>query len=140
MGQYLLKNAVVVGEGLSFNGGIFVRDGIIADVFDYSLADDRAREGAVSAAEVIDLGGCYLCPGLIDTHVHFREPGATQKGCIASESAAAVVGGVTSYLDMPNNNPPAISVDALSAKFEIAARDSRANYGFYLSATDSNLK
>lgn len=140
MGQYLLKNAVIVGEGLSFNGGIFVRDGIIADVFDYSLEDDRARQGAVSGAEVIDLGGCYVAPGVIDTHVHFREPGATRKGCIASESAAAIVGGVTSYLDMPNNNPPAISVDALSAKFEIAARDSRANYGFYLGATDSNLK
>ena len=139
MGQYLLKNAVVVGEGLSFNGGIFVRDGIIADVFDYSLADDRAREGAVSAAEVIDLGGCHLCPGLIDTHVHFREPGATQKGCIASESAAAVAGGVTSYLDMPNNNPPAVTAAALASKMEIAARDSLANYGFYLGATDNNI-
>ena len=139
MGQYLLKNAVVVGEGLSFKGGIFVRDGIIADVFDYSLADDCAREGAVSDAGVIDLDGCYLCPGVIDTHVHFREPGATQKGCIASESAAAVAGGVTSYLDMPNNNPPAVTAAALAAKMEIAERDSLANYGFYLGATDSNI-
>ncbi len=140
MGQYLLKNAVVVNEGLSFNGGIFVRDGIIADVFDYSLADDCAREGAVSDAEVIDLGGCHLCPGVIDTHVHFREPGATWKGCIASESAAAVAGGVTSYLDMPNNNPPAVTAAALASKMEIAARDSLANYGFYLGATDSNIE
>lgn len=139
MGQYLLKNAVVVNEGLSFKGGIFVSGGMIVDVFDYSLADDCAREGAVSGAEVIDLGGCYLCPGVIDTHVHFREPGATHKGCIASESAAAVAGGVTSYLDMPNNNPPAVTAATLAAKMEIAARDSLSNYGFYLGATDSNM-
>ncbi|MBQ7253741.1 MAG: dihydroorotase [Bacteroidales bacterium] len=140
MGQYLLKNAVLVNEGLSFNGGIFVSGGMIADVFDYSKADDCAREEAVSDAEVIDLGGCHLCPGVIDTHVHFREPGATQKGCIASESAAAVAGGVTSYLDMPNNNPPAVTAADLAAKMEIAARGSRANYGFYLGATDYNIE
>lgn len=139
MGQYLLKNAVVINEGLSFNGGIFVSGGMIADVFDYSLEDDRARQEAVSGAEVIDLGGCHICPGVIDTHVHFREPGATQKGCIASESAAAVAGGVTSYLDMPNNTPPAVTAAVLAAKMEIAARDSLANYGFYLGATDSNI-
>lgn len=139
MGQILLKNAIIINEGLSFKGGIFVRDGIIADVFDYESTGDCAREGAVAGAEVWDLEGKYLAPGVIDTHVHFREPGATHKGCIASESAAAVAGGVTSYLDMPNNNPPATSAAALKAKFDIAARDSRANYGFYLGATDNNI-
>ena len=139
MGHFLLKNATIVNEGLSFKGGIFVKDGIIADIFDYDIAGDCLRETAVSAAGVLDLRGMYLIPGVIDTHVHFREPGATHKGCISSESAAAVAGGVTSYLDMPNNNPPATSATALAAKGEIAARDSHANYGFYLGATDSNI-
>lgn len=140
MGRCLLKNAVVVNEGLSFKGGVYVVDGIIADIFDYSSDDDRNRQQAVTGAETIDLEGLCLAPGVIDTHVHFREPGATHKGCIASESAAAVAGGVTSYLDMPNNNPPAVSADALHAKFDIAARDSLANYGFYLGATDGNIE
>lgn len=137
----LLKNATIVNEGLSFKGGIFVNDGVIEDVFDYSLEGECAREAALCCrdGELMDLTGRYIAPGVIDTHVHFREPGATHKGCIASESSAAVAGGVTSYLDMPNNNPPATTAAALAAKMEIAARDSRANYGFYLGATDSNI-
>ena len=91
MGRCLLRNATVVNEGLSFKGGIFVVDGIIADIIDYSSAKDCCRERAVAGAETIDLEGLYLAPGVIDTHVHFREPGAIHKGCIASESAAAVI-------------------------------------------------
>ena len=137
----ILKNATIINEGLSFIGGIFVNDGVIADVFDYSLPEDCDREAALCCEgdEVMDLTGSYVAPGVIDTHVHFREPGATHKGCIATESTAAVAGGVTSFMDMPNNNPPATSAAALAAKFDIASRDSRANYGFYLGATDTNI-
>ncbi len=140
MASLILENATIINEGLSFKGGIFVNDGIICDIFDYEKLDDRLRESALleEGCEAIDLRWHYLAPGVIDTHVHFREPGATHKGCIATESAAAVAGGVTSYLDMPNNEPPVISVANLNAKLEIAARDSRANYGFYFGASDFN--
>ncbi len=137
--RLLLKNAQIINEGLSFKGGIFVCGDLIADIFDYSREDDVERERALQGVPVQDLEGCCLMSGVIDEHVHFREPGATHKGCIASESAAALLGGVTSYLDMPNNNPPATDAAALRAKMEIASRDSRANYGFYLGATDTNL-
>ena len=140
MKSFILENATIINEGLSFKGGIFVKDGIICDIFDYEKMDDRLRESALleKGCEAIDLRWHYLAPGVIDTHVHFREPGATHKGCIATESAAAIAGGVTSYLDMPNNEPPVISVANLNAKLEIAARDSRANYGFYFGASDFN--
>ena len=138
----ILKNAVIVNEGLSFKGGIFVKDGLICDIFDYESAGDCERESALmdSGCDNMDLEWKYLAPGVIDTHVHFREPGATHKGCIASESAAAVMGGVTSYLDMPNNDPPAISAESLKAKAAIAQRDSLANYGFYLGGSDFNAE
>lgn len=141
MGQILFKNANVVNEGLCFKGGIFVKDGIITDIFDYDRFDDSVRQASleIAADDVYDLGWCFIAPGVIDTHVHFREPGATHKGCISSESKAAVAGGVTSYLDMPNNNPPTVFAEALQAKMDIASRDSVANYGFYLGATDANI-
>lgn len=140
MAELILENAVIVNEGLSFKGGIFVKDGIICDIFDYEKLGDSDRESALlmSGCPAIDLEWKYLAPGVIDTHVHFREPGSTHKGCIASESAAAVMGGVTSYLDMPNNEPPAISAESLRAKADIASRDSLANYGFYLGGSDFN--
>ena len=137
----LLKNATIINEGLSFKGGIFVKNGVIADIFDFGLKDDAERLAALEASGVdaLDLEGKWLAPGVIDTHVHFREPGATERGCIASESAAAVMGGVTSYLDMPNNTPPTTTAEAISNKLDIAGRDSWANYGFYMGATDSNI-
>ena len=140
MAELILENAVIVNEGLSFKGGIFVKDGIICDIFDYEKLGDRDRESAqlLSGCPAMDMEWKYLAPGVIDTHVHFREPGSTHKGCIASESAAAVMGGVTSYLDMPNNNPPAITAASLKAKADIASRDSLANYGFYLGGSDFN--
>ncbi len=138
----ILRNAVIVNEGLSFKGGIFVKDGIICDIFNYDNPGDCEREAALmdSGCDAMDLEWKYLAPGVIDTHVHFREPGATHKGCIASESVAAVMGGVTSYLDMPNNVPPAISAESLKAKAAIAQRDSLANYGFYLGGSDFNAE
>ena len=138
--SFILKNGVIVNEGLSFKGGIFVKDGVISDIYDYSLPYDLARQSAAAGnCTEYDLEGRCVLPGVIDSHVHFREPGATEKGCISSESTAAVAGGVTSYLDMPNNNPPAVSAAALAAKAAIASRESRANYGFYLGATESNF-
>lgn len=86
----------------------------------------------------IDAQGAMLMPGVIDTHVHFREPGLTHKACIASESRAAVAGGVTSYLDMPNVVPPTVTLEALEDKWDRAAKDSMANYSFYIGATATN--
>ena len=95
--------------------------------------------GAPAGVETIDLAGRYVLPGIIDDQVHFREPGAPAKGTIGSESRAAVAGGVTSFLDMPNNSPPAVTRDAVAAKKAIAERTSAANYGFYIGATNDNL-
>lgn len=87
----------------------------------------------------VDAAGRLLMPGVIDTHVHFRDPGLTHKGDIATESAAAVAGGVTSYLEMPNTKPPTVTIEAWEAKMARAAEMSTANYGFFIGATDSNL-
>lgn len=87
----------------------------------------------------VDAAGRLLMPGVIDTHVHFRDPGLTHKGDIATESAAAVAGGVTSYLEMPNTKPPTVTLEAWEAKMARAAEVSTANYGFFIGATDSNL-
>ncbi len=137
--RLLLKNALIINEGLSYKGGLFVCGDAIADIFDYSRENDVERERALQGVQVQDLEGCCLMSGVIDEHVHFREPGGTHKGCIASESEAALLGGITSYLDMPNNNPPATDAATLKAKMAIASRDSRINYGLYLGATDTNL-
>lgn len=87
----------------------------------------------------VDAAGRLLMPGVIDTHVHFRDPGLTHKGDIATESAAAVAGGVTSYLEMPNTKPPTVTLEAWEAKMARAAEASTANYGFFIGATDNNL-
>ena len=137
-----LKNATVVNEGALFAAGIFIVDERICAICRYDDASGVQREKDCIAVSdsVLDLKGKYLAPGVIDAHVHFREPGATHKACIATESAAAALGGVTSFMDMPNNNPPAVSREALEHKFDIAARDSVVNYSFYLGATASNLQ
>ena len=111
-------------------------------VADVRVAGGRIEgvgEGLSAAgAEEIDAGGMVLLPGLIDDQVHFREPGLTHKACIATESAAAVAGGVTSYLEMPNTDPPTVDGGALAAKMAVAREGSAANYGFYLGATGEN--
>lgn len=90
--------------------------------------------------EVISLKGRYVLPGLIDDQVHFREPGLTHKGCIRTESAAAVAGGITSFMEMPNVFPPTLDMEKLEEKMRIAAADSLANYSFYLGASNDNLE
>ncbi len=132
MSKLLLKNARLVNEGE-------IRD---ADVL---LDGDRIVNIAVSiaapdGASVIDVAGKYLLPGMIDDQVHFREPGMTHKGDLASESAAAAAGGITSFMDMPNVDPQTTTRAALRNKYGIAENRCTANYGFYLGATNNNIE
>ncbi len=111
---------------------------------DLKISDKRISriDKAIPASHqdrIIEAEGLYLLPGMIDDQVHFREPGLTHKGSIASESRAAVVGGITSYMEMPNVKPSTTSIEALERKFEIAENNSLANYSFYLGATEDNL-
>lgn len=130
----LIHNAKIVGEsGKPFIGWLlFCQDEII----DFGKGNPKSTEGI---SEIIDFEGDLLMPGMIDTHVHFREPGLTHKATIASESAAAVAGGVTSFFDMPNTIPPTTSLEAWKEKMDIASLTSHANYAFFIGATNSNL-
>ena len=132
MASLLLKNARLVNEGE-------IRD---ADVL---IVGDRIEHiGASLAApdnsEVIDLDGKYLLPGMIDDQVHFREPGLVHKGDLASESAAAAAGGITSFMDMPNVNPQTTTRAAIRDKYAVAANRCTANYGFHFGATNGNIE
>ena len=130
MSVLAIVNAKLVNDGRTVATDVLVRDAKI----------ERVGPGAVPAgAQVVDLGGKHLLPGLIDGQVHCREPGLTHKATIASESLAAVCGGVTSFLEMPNTTPPTTDRAALAAKKAIAAATCHTNYGFYLGATNTNL-
>lgn len=135
MARILISGGVIVGEGGRFCGYVLVSGGVIAEVGrgEYPLA-------AGFSGTRIDAGGKIVMPGVIDAHVHFREPGLTGKGDMASESAAAVAGGVTSVLEMPNTVPPATTLDELERKFELAAGRMHTNYSFFLGATNDNLR
>ncbi len=126
----LIKNARIVNEGRTIEGDVLIRGGRIERI-DAAIADN--------GAEVIDATGLHLLPGLIDDQVHFREPGLTAKGDIATESAAAVAGGITSFMEMPNVRPPTTNRQALMDKYERATGRSRANFAFYLGGTNDNL-
>jgi dihydroorotase len=127
----LITNARLINEGE-------IRD---ADVLIQGERIGKVAEGirAPENAEVLDAAGCYLMPGMIDDQVHFREPGLTRKGDLASESAAAVAGGVTSFMDMPNVSPQTTTRAALTDKYRAAEGRARANFGFYLGATNRNI-
>lgn len=127
----LITNARLVNEGRIFDADLRIRGGRI-DEIGGSLTPR-------SGEPVLDANGRYLLPGCIDDQVHFREPGLTHKGDIASESAAAVAGGITSFMDMPNVRPPTTDREALAAKYALAHGRARANYAFYLGATNDNL-
>ncbi|HZH43578.1 MAG TPA: dihydroorotase [Lysobacter sp.] len=127
----LIVNARLVNEGREFDGDIRIDGGRIAQIG--SGLSARAGE------TVIDAGGRRLLPGMIDDQVHFREPGLEHKADIATESAAAVAGGLTSFMDMPNTQPPTLDADALEDKYRRAAGRSWGNYGFYLGASNDNL-
>lgn len=144
----LIKNGTIVNEGRSFAGSLLLAGGRIARIYPGSgsgMPQEAAAPGSADPQipdgplQVLDAAGLHIFPGVIDDQVHFREPGGEEKGTIASESAAAVLGGVTSFMDMPNNNPPAVTGRMLEEKFAIADRCSAANYSFYLGATDGNI-
>lgn len=131
----LIKNATIINENRTFTGSVLVDNEYIKAVFG---ADDPINiEGKY---EEIDARGKYLIPGVIDDQVHFREPGLTHKGNIHSESRAAVAGGVTSYMEMPNTMPLTTTIEALEDKYKLGAEKSFANYSFYMGATNNNLE
>ena len=132
MADWLIRNARLINEGREFEGDLRVRGERIEEI-GMGLA---ARAGE----QVIEAHGRWLMPGMIDDQVHFREPGLTHKGDQASESAAAVAGGITSFMDMPNTRPPTLDSAALEAKYAGAAGRCRANYGFYLGASNDILE
>ena len=129
--KILITNAKMVNEGIITEGDLLIKNGRIEKIASSIKAHDIA---------VIDVKGKLLIPGMIDDQVHFREPGFTHKGEIATESAAAVAGGITSYMEMPNVNPLTINLPALEDKFQRAAKKSLANYSFYLGASNDNLE
>ena len=130
MKNILIKNCTLVNEGEIKVADILIRDTIIQQI--------GSIDNAMGAIE-IDGTGKYLLPGIIDGQVHFRDPGLTHKGDIHSESRAAVAGGVTSYIDMPNTKPNVLSLEILQEKYRIAAEKSLANFGFFLGVNDDNI-
>ena len=130
--RLLVKHATIVNEGRAFEGSIAVDGDCIEDI----LQGDDTPRGHFDT--VVDATGCFVLPGVIDDHVHFREPGMTAKADIESESRAAAYGGVTSFFDMPNTVPQTTSFEALDEKFALAARESHVNYSFFFGATNTN--
>ena len=131
----LIKNAQIINEGRIFKGAVLIDGEYISKV----IEGDQIPAEYAAGTTVLDAAGQYLIPGVIDDQVHFREPGLTHKGEIATESRAAVAGGVTSYMEMPNTNPQAVTQELLEEKYSRAAEVSAANYSFYLGATNDNL-
>ena len=134
MNQFIIKNATIVNDGETCKGSVIIENGIIQ-----SIIKGEFNETASSDAQIIDGQGKLLIPGVIDDQVHFRDPGLTQKGDIYTESRAAVAGGVTSYMEMPNTKPQATNLEILEQKFSRASEVSLANYSFYLGATNDNI-
>ena len=130
--NYLLKNAQIVNEGRIFAGDILIKEGRINKI--------ASSISATGQEKVMDLSGKHIFPGMIDDQVHFREPGLTHKAKIASEARAAVAGGVTSFMEMPNTIPNALTQELLADKYKIAHQSSLANYSFFMGASNDNLE
>ena len=128
----LINNATIVNEGRQFVGAVVIDGEYIIDVLQQPLADTERFDN------VVDATGLYLLPGVIDDHVHFREPGLTHKADIATESRTAAAGGVTSYMEMPNTLPPTTTPDLLAEKHRLAEEKSRVNYSFFFGTTNEN--
>ena len=129
----LIKNATIVNEGECFVGSLLIENHHVE-----AVVRDRDVPPACPPDEVIDAEGCFLLPGVVDTHVHFREPGFTHKADMKSESRAAAAGGVTTVLDMPNTQPQTITREALGKKEALAREKCLVNYGFFVGATNDN--
>lgn len=133
MKKILIKNARIVSDNKVIEGDVLIEGERIVKI-------DRHLSQSDSDTQLIDAERKYLIPGVIDDQVHFREPGLTHKGDIASESRAAIAGGITSYIDQPNTIPKAVTLEELEHKYDIAANASYANYGFNLGATNDNIE
>ena len=130
----LIQGGTLVNEGQSFEGSIIVEDGRISQISQGHTTPEASFD------EIIDASGCFVLPGIIDDHVHFREPGLTEKADIDTESRAAAAGGVTTYFDMPNTVPQTTTIEALEEKQVLAREKSHVNYAFFFGATNSNTE
>ena len=131
--RYLIKNATLVNEGKSFMASVLISGETIEKIIPTECQQDFDN------CEIIDAKGLLLLPGAIDDQVHFRDPGLTHKGDIATESRAAIAGGVTSFMDMPNTVPNTLTQQLLQDKYDIAAEKSMANYSFYMGVSNDNI-
>lgn len=131
MKNYIINNAKIINEGKITEASICIENGLISKIENHPIF----KEGYT----IIDASGLHLLPGLIDDQVHFREPGLTHKGNIYSESKAAVAGGITSFMEMPNTVPSAVTIDLLEEKYKIGSATSLANYSFFMGTTNTNL-
>ena len=129
--QILIKNAQIVNEGEIYKSDVLVENKIIKEISSKIKTD---------MDQIIDAKGLYLLPGVIDDQVHFREPGLTYKADIYTESKAAVAGGITSFMDMPNTTPQTLTQELLEEKCQIASETSIANYSFFMGASNNNLE
>jgi dihydroorotase len=134
--KYLITGATLINEGRSFKASVLISGGLISRIFE---GESFAHSLEAADAEIIDGTGKWLIPGVIDDQVHFRDPGLTHKGDLFTESRAAVAGGVTSFMEMPNTVPNALTQDLLEQKYSMAAEKSLANYSFYMGASNDNL-
>ena len=130
MKKILIKNATIINEGVQFEGDLLIQDDRIEKI---------ARDISDDSAEIIDATGCFLVPGVIDDQVHFREPGLTHKADIYSESKAAAAGGITTFMEMPNTVPQALSQSLLQDKYDIAEKNAFTNYSFFMGASNDNI-
>lgn len=139
MTPILIKNASIVNEDKIFMGSVFLQNSLITKIFEGTISNEQI-ENLPSETHIIDAYGQYLFPGIIDDQVHFREPGLTHKGNIKSESRAAVAGGITSFMEMPNTVPNVFTQQLLEEKYQLAANSSYANYSFFMGASNTNLE
>jgi len=133
MNTVLIKNAKIVNEGKIIEGDVLIENEYIVEIA-------QTISPKLANCKIIDAEGSFLIPGAIDDQVHFREPGLTHKGDIASESKAAVAGGITSFIEQPNTVPNAVTQEILEEKYKIAAKNSYANYSFMMGGTNDNLE
>lgn len=138
--NHIITNGIIVNEGRQFVGSLAIKEDSIEKIIEGGMQESVLTEYKQNGYEVIDATNCYVLPGVIDSHVHFREPGLTHKADIESESRAAAYGGVTSYFDMPNTNPQTTTAEALRNKQELARNHSHVNWAFFPGATNDNIE